>query len=118
MTLNTLDLVVIILFFLSMVVIGILSYFKSKDAEDYFVAGGSLPWWLAGISHHVSGHSGAEFVAYAAVAYTHGFTTFVGWAFPGGVAVIGTAKISPAYCFCSGREVPIHSHPDSISIAT
>ncbi len=77
MTFNTLDLVVIILFFLSMLVIGILSYFRSKNSEDYFVAGGKLPWWLAGISHHVSGHSGAVFVAYAAVAYTHGFTMYM-----------------------------------------
>lgn len=42
MTFNTLDLIVIILFFLSMLVIGIWSYFKSKNSEDCFVAGGKL----------------------------------------------------------------------------
>ncbi|MEO5997787.1 MAG: sodium:solute symporter family protein [Chitinophagaceae bacterium] len=97
MTFNTLDLVVIILFFLSMLLVGVLSYFRSKNSEDYFVAGGQLPWWLAGISHHVSGHSGAVFVAYAAVAYTHGFTMYMWWAFPVGVVIIGSAKIFPVY---------------------
>src|SRR5450755_5127175 len=97
MNFNTLDLIVIILFFLSMVVVGALSYFRSKNAEDYFIAGGKLPWWLAGISHHVSGHSGAVFVAYAAVAYTHGFTIYIWWALPVGIAIIVSAKLFPVY---------------------
>jgi SSS family solute:Na+ symporter len=97
MTFNKTDLLVIILFFLSMLVIGIWSYFKSKNSEDYFVAGGKLPWWLAGISHHVSGHSGAVFVAYAAVAYTSGFTMYMWWAFPVGVVIIASAKVFPVY---------------------
>jgi SSS family solute:Na+ symporter len=97
MNFNTLDLIVIILFFLSMVVVGAWSYFRSKNAEDYFVAGGKLPWWLAGISHHVSGHSGAVFVAYAAVAYTHGFTIYIWWALPVGIAIIVSAKMFPVY---------------------
>ncbi len=97
MTFNKTDLLVIILFFLSMLVIGVWSYFRSKNSEDYFVAGGQLPWWLAGISHHVSGHSGAVFVAYAAVAYTHGFTMYMWWAFPVGVVIIASAKVFPVY---------------------
>ena len=97
MVLDKTDLIVIILFFLSMLVIGVWSYFKSRNSEDYFVAGGKLPWWLAGISHHVSGHSGAVFVAYAAVAYTHGFTMYMWWAFPVGVVIIASAKIFPVY---------------------
>lgn len=97
MAFNKLDLIVITLFFLSMLIVGIWSYFRSKNSEDYFVAGGRLPWWLAGISHHVSGHSGAVFVAYAAVAYTHGFTMYMWWAFPVGVVIIASAKIFPVY---------------------
>ncbi|TKK65108.1 Na+:solute symporter [Ilyomonas limi] len=116
MTLNTLDIVVIILFFLSMVVIGILSYFKSKNAEDYFVAGGKLPWWLAGISHHVSGHSGAVFVAYAAVAYTHGFTMYMWWAFPVAVVITGTSNIFPVYWFRLRRELGIQSPLEYLKI--
>jgi Na+/proline symporter len=97
MNLNTLDHIAIILFFASMVVTGIISYFKSRSSDEYFTGGGRLPWWLAGISHHVSGHSGAVFVAYAAVAYTHGFTVFMWWALPVGLVIILSARIFPVY---------------------
>ena len=36
---------------------------RIEGSKDYFVAGGKIPWWLGGISHHVSGHSGVVFVA-------------------------------------------------------
>lgn len=39
-----------------------------------------MPWWLAGISHHMSGYSSAVFVGYAAIAYTTGFTIYIWWA--------------------------------------
>jgi SSS family solute:Na+ symporter len=116
MKFNTIDVVVIILFFLIMLIIGVWSYFKSRNSEDYFVAGGNLPWWLAGISHHVSGHSGAVFVAYAAVAYTHGFTMYMWWAFPVGIVIIGTAKIFPVYWVRLRKELHIQSPLEYLSI--
>ena len=116
MIFNTVDSIVIILFFLSMVVIGILSYFRSKNSEDYFVAGGKLPWWLAGISHHVSGHSGAVFVAYAAVAYTHGFTVYMWWALPVGIVIIASAKIFPVYWVRLRKNFQIQSPLEYLSV--
>lgn len=74
------DYAVIAVFFLLVAVIGWMSVRKIKGSRDYFVAGGTIPWWLGGISHHVSGHSGVVFVAYAAVAYQYGFTLYVWWA--------------------------------------
>ena len=109
MQLQSIDLAVIGLFFLSMLVIGIMSYYRSKNAEDYFVAGGNLPWWLAGISHHVSGHSGAVFVAYAAVAFTHGFTMYIWWALPVGLVIIGAAGIFPVYWVRLRKQLQIQS---------
>ena len=116
MTFNKLDLVVIILFFLSMLLVGAWSYFRSKNSEDYFVAGGQLPWWLAGISHHVSGHSGAVFVAYAAVAYTHGFTMYMWWAFPVGIVIIASAKIFPVYWVRLRKNFQIQSPLEYLSV--
>jgi SSS family solute:Na+ symporter len=49
---------------------------KVKNASDFFTAGGSMPWWLAGISHHMSGYSSAVFVGYAALAYTSGISVY------------------------------------------
>ncbi len=97
MKLTSLDLIVIGLFFLLMLIIGVYSYFRNKNASDYFIAGGNLPWWLSGISHHVSGYSGAVFVAYAAIAYTHGFTIYVWWAFTIGLTVLASAKVFPVF---------------------
>jgi len=51
-----------------------------KNASDYFTAGGEMPWWLSGISHHMSGYSSAVFVGYAAIAYTVGFSLYIWWA--------------------------------------
>ncbi|CAN5892430.1 Na+:solute symporter [soil metagenome] len=75
-----LDWIVVGLFFLVMLVIGGWSFSKVKDTSDFFVAGGKLPWWLSGISHHVSGYSGAVFVGYAALAYTQGISIYFWWA--------------------------------------
>ncbi len=75
------DYLVLILFFVLLLGTGVWSYFrKVKNSGDFFVAGGKLPWWLAGISHHVSGYSGAVFVAYAALAYTYGISVYFWWA--------------------------------------
>jgi Na+/proline symporter len=99
-----------------MLVVGVWSYFKSSNSEDYFVAGGKLPWWLAGISHHVSGHSGAVFVAYAAVAYTHGFTMYMWWALPVGTVIIATAKTFPAYWVRLRKRFQIQSPLEYLSV--
>ncbi|SMG35996.1 sodium:solute symporter family protein [Sphingobacterium psychroaquaticum] len=85
-----LDYIIIVVFFLLLIGIGIYSYFKVSSSADFFTAGGKLPWWLSGISHHVSGYSGAVFVAYASIAYTHGFVMYVWWALTIAIAMIGT----------------------------
>lgn len=109
MELNNIDLLVIFVFFLSMVVIGIYAYFKNQNSEDYFIAGGNLPWWLSGISHHVSGYSGAVFVAYAALAYTHGFSLYMWWALTIGTAIVASAKIFPVYWVRLRKKYQIQS---------
>ena len=68
------DYMVVMLFFMAIAAIGVVSMRKIKGSRDYFVADGKIPWWLGGVSHHVSGNSGAVFVSYAAVAFESGFT--------------------------------------------
>lgn len=88
-----LDWVVVGLFFALMIGIGIWSRRKSSDSGDFFVGGGNVPWWLSGVSHHVSGHSGVVFVAYAAIAYNLGFTMYVWWALVIAFATLIGAKV-------------------------
>jgi SSS family solute:Na+ symporter len=82
---SNIDYIVLVAYFLMLVVIGFIGYMKIKSAADFYTAGGKLPWWLSGVSHHVSGYSGAVFVAYAGIAYTHGFTLYVFWSL--GIAI-------------------------------
>jgi SSS family transporter len=90
-----LDWIILSIFFIFMIVLGLWSYFKNKNTEDFFVAGGKVPWWLVGISHHISGYSGAVFVAFAGLAYSYGFSLYVWWAFTIGISIVGAAKILP-----------------------
>jgi Na+/proline symporter len=93
-----LDYTVIAIFFLLVAVIGWMAVRRIAGSRDYFVAGGKIPWWLGGISHHVSGHSGVVFVAYAAVAYEYGFTLYVWWAGSVTVAcVLGAFVFAPRW---------------------
>jgi solute:Na+ symporter, SSS family len=95
---HQLDWAALFLFFLVMIVIGFWSYKQISDSGDFFVAGGKLPWWLSGISHHISGYSGAVFVAYAGLAYTHGFTIYIWWAFMIAIAIFtGAFFIAPRW---------------------
>lgn len=79
------DYIILVVYFLLLISVGVWAYRRVHNSADYFTAGGKLPWWLTGISHHVSGYSGAVFVAYAGVAYTHGFSLYVWWA--GGIFI-------------------------------
>lgn len=92
------DYVVLISYFFILLAMGFWGYTRIKSSADFYTAGGNLPWWLSGISHHVSGYSGAVFVAYAAIAYTHGFTLYVWWAFSISIAmVLTTFTIAPRW---------------------
>lgn len=72
--LQTIDFVIIGLYAGLMAWIGLLAKGKSKNADDYFAAGHNLPWWMAAISHHVSGYSAVVFVGFAGRAATAGFS--------------------------------------------
>lgn len=92
------DWIVMGLYFLLMIVIGVWSFRQIKGTRDFFAAGGKMPWWLSGISHHMSGYSAAVFVAYAGVAYKYGFTLYIWWAVPVGLSIfLGAIWIAPRW---------------------
>ncbi len=90
------DWLVLIAYFGVMIAIGVWSHSRVNDLSDYFTAGGKMPWWLAGISHHMSGYSAVIFTGYAGIAYTYGVTSFFTWAFPIAVGVaVGSVLFAP-----------------------
>src|SRR5215469_13956348 len=75
-----LDWLAISTYFVLMLAVGFYIRRRVQDARDFFTAGGRMPWWLSGISHHMSGYSSAVFVGYAAIAYTDGLCIYIWWA--------------------------------------
>ncbi|MGP3949255.1 sodium:solute symporter family protein [Streptomyces sp. 7N604] len=93
---NSLDWAVLIGYFGVMVAIGIWSHRRVGDVSDFFTAGGKMPWWLSGISHHMSGYSAVMFTGYAAIAYEWGITSYVTWSFPIAIGIaIGANLFAP-----------------------
>lgn len=93
-----LDYVTLSLFFLIIIGIGIWSKRSIKSSEDFYVGGGKIPWWLSGVSHHVSGYSGVVFVGYAGIAYMQGTSIYFWWAVNIAVATaLGAVTLAPRW---------------------
>ncbi len=93
-----LDWAVLTVYFILMVGVGFWARSRIRNAADFFTAGGKMPWWLAGISHHMSGYSAAVFVGYAAIAYTNGFNIYIWWAASIGIALLlGSVLFAPRW---------------------
>ena len=110
------DYVILVFYFLLLIAVGIWASRRVHNSADYFTAGGKLPWWLTGISHHVSGYSGAVFVAYAGVAYTHGFSLYIWWA--GGIfisTIIAAHVVAPRWSRLRSR-LSIQSPTEYLSV--
>jgi SSS family solute:Na+ symporter len=92
------DWVVLLAYFLMMLAIGLWARTKVKMARDFFNASGAMPWWLSGVSHHMSGYSSAVFVGYAGIAYSLGLNIYVWWACSISFAlVIGSGIFPPRW---------------------
>ena len=90
---NSLDWAVLIGYFGVMVAIGVWSHKRVDNVSDFFTAGGKMPWWLSGISHHMSGYSAVMFTGYAGIAYQYGITSYVTWSFPIAIGIAIGAKL-------------------------
>lgn len=72
--LQSYDYVIIAGYFL--IILGTAVYFskRTKLSRDFFIAGGTMPWWLAGISFFMASHSALSFVMYGQLGYKYGIT--------------------------------------------
>ena len=69
MRISTLDIVILVVYFIAMAAIGPICYRRSKTTEGYFVGNRSFPGWLIGLSMFATSISSVTFVAYPADAY-------------------------------------------------
>ena len=95
---QSLDYAVLIGYACILVLVGLWAFTKIKNSADFFVAGGKVPWWLSGVSHHVSGYSAVVFTGYAAIAYNTGFSIYIWWALAIATGMfIGSYLITPRW---------------------
>ncbi len=70
---SNLDIVVIVGYFITLVVLGFaVGRTQKRSSEDYFLAGRSLPWYVVGASFVGSNISTEHFIGMIAAAYTYG----------------------------------------------
>lgn len=72
---SNLDYIVIVLFTVMVLVVGLSFSGTGKNMKSYFAAGGSLPWWLSGLSLFMSFFSAGTFVVWGSIAYKHGWVS-------------------------------------------
>jgi len=93
-----LDYVVLVIYSMMVLAIGYFATRRIKSLGDYFAGGWKVPWWLAAVSHHVSGYSAFAFVAYAGIAYRYGFTIYTIWALTISIGLlIGALVFAPRW---------------------
>jgi len=68
----------VILAYIAVIVIAGVSFAPHiRKAKDYFAAGNSMPWWLAGTSFYKASFSALMFVIYSEIAYKYGIVAIV-----------------------------------------
>lgn len=91
--LTSIDYGVIGVYFAGVAVIGFLARRMIHNLDDYFAGGHQIPWWLAALSHHVSGYSAFAFVGFASLAYKVGFSIWTVFALPCFLAMVTGAYV-------------------------
>ncbi len=72
---NSLDYAIALVFSLLIVGLGMLFSRNAKSMSSFFAGGGSVPWWVSGLSLFMSFFSVGTFVVWGAIAYTDGFVS-------------------------------------------
>lgn len=69
---GSLDLTVLLLYFVGLVAVSLLVSRRIKNSEDMFIAGRNSSWWLSGVSSYMTIFSASTFVVWGGVAYKSG----------------------------------------------
>ena len=74
--LHWIDYAIVVIYFLGVIAHGLWVSRGKESSEDYFLAGGTLPWYLIGFSLYASNMSGASFVGLVGGAYANGLVIY------------------------------------------
>ena len=74
---QTLDYIVILLYFAGLILVSGIMSRRIKSSEDMFIAGRNSSWWLSGVSTYMTIFSASTFVVWGGVAYKSGLVAAV-----------------------------------------
>lgn len=74
--LATVDIAITVVYFVGVIAHGLWESRGKESADDYFLAGRRLPWYLVGVSLFASNMSGASFVGLMGASYEYGLPVF------------------------------------------
>ncbi len=74
---ETLNYIVLVLYFLGLIAVSWLMSRRIKSSEDMFIAGRSSSWWLSGMSTYMTIFSASTFVVWGGVAYRSGIVAVI-----------------------------------------
>jgi SSS family transporter len=90
-TMGILDIVVVIFFSLGIVCAGLAFTKQGKNMKSFFAAGGSMPWYMSGLSLFMGFFSAGTFVVWGSVAYSQGWVAVtIQWTMAVAGFVVGT----------------------------
>ena len=84
MRLNTIDIVILLVYFAAMLVVGIyVTRRASKNLDSYFLGGKTMPWWLLGISNASAMWDVTGTMWFVYILFTYGMkAVFLPWLWP------------------------------------
>lgn len=108
---ETLNYIVLLLYFLGLIAVSWLMSRRIKSSEDMFIAGRSSSWWLSGMSTYMTIFSASTFVVWGGVAYRSGLVAMVVG------NLVGVACLFAGKWFAGKwRQIKINSPGDFIAV--
>jgi SSS family solute:Na+ symporter len=107
MSLSTVDLLIIILYFLSVLGLGIYLKRFAHTGEEFFMAGRQMTAWIAGLSFISANLGSLEMMGYAAATYQYGILVAHAYWIAAIPAILFLALVMlPFYYICRTHSVP------------
>jgi SSS family solute:Na+ symporter len=111
MSLNAIDLTIIVLYFVLVLGLGVYLRKFAKTGEDFFMAGRQMTAWIAGLSFISANLGSLEMMGYAAATYQYGILVAHAYWIAAIPAILFLALVMlPFYYICKTHSVPGYLH--------
>ena len=88
MTLHWIDVLILVLFYATVLSLGLSKRRRGNTSEDYFLAGRNLPWWIIGISIVAANISTEQFVGMAGQGAGRSGLAVSAWQLTGSIGIV------------------------------